>query len=264
MTEAVHAAGGRIFAQLWHVGRLSHSSLLNGQSPVSSSAIQAQGVNVFVAEADGKPGFAQASMPRALSVDEIHAIVADYRQAARNAMEAGFDGVELHAANGYLVNQFIDSNANDRTDEYAELTRFPLRVIDAVKAAVPPDFLVGIRMAVDERREDGMDETRATEILRTYTDHGTEHHDLPAFAATVARLRDCGAVTDTTDVGGRPARTRRSTRATASRPNSGENGWGSKCGLVREHQNVRTPGACRAISISSPTAEIPAPTTSTR
>ncbi|BDR08930.1 alkene reductase [Comamonas thiooxydans] len=151
VTDAVHAAGGRIFAQLWHVGRLSHTSLLNGQSPVSSSAIQAQGVNVFVADADGKPGFAQASMPRALSVDEIHAIVDDYRQAARNAMEAGFDGVELHAANGYLVNQFIDSNANNRTDEYGGVLENRLRFLGEVTRALVEGTgdagRVGIRLA---------------------------------------------------------------------------------------------------------------------
>ncbi|AQS42105.1 MAG: NADH:flavin oxidoreductase/NADH oxidase [Candidatus Tokpelaia hoelldobleri] len=152
VTDAVHAAGGRIFAQLWHVGRLSHISLLNGQSPVSSSPVQARGVNVFVAEgADGKPGFAQASEPRALSIAEIHAIVDDYRQAARNAMEAGFDGVELHAANGYLVNQFIDSQANSRTDEYGGSLENRLRFLDEVARALVEGTgdanRVGIRLA---------------------------------------------------------------------------------------------------------------------
>lgn len=110
VTDAVHAAGGRIFAQLWHVGRLSHTQLLGGQQPVSSSAIQAAGVNVFIAGEDGRtPGFVQASAPRALAVDEIREVVNQYRIAARNAIDAGFDGVELHGANGYLVNQFIDS-----------------------------------------------------------------------------------------------------------------------------------------------------------
>lgn len=136
VTQAVHKAGGRIFAQLWHVGRLSHTSLLDGRAPVSSSAIQAEGVNVFVAESNGTPGFVQASRPRALDVDEIHAIVDDYRQAARNAMAAGFDGVELHAANGYLVNQFIDSNANDRTDAYGGSLENRLRFLAEVTRAL--------------------------------------------------------------------------------------------------------------------------------
>ena len=151
VTGAVHAAGGRIFAQLWHVGRLSHASLLGGAAPVSSSALQAAGVNVFVLDADGKPSFVQASMPRALSTREIRAIVDDYRQAARNAMEAGFDGVELHAANGYLVNQFIDSNANDRTDEYGGTLQNRLRFLgDVARALVEGSgdaARVGIRLA---------------------------------------------------------------------------------------------------------------------
>lgn len=151
VTRAVHAAGGRIFAQLWHVGRLSHISLLDGRSPVSSSAIQAQGVNVFVAERDGTPGFVQASQPRALTVDEIHAIVDEYRQAARNAMAAGFDGVELHAANGYLVNQFIDSGANHRTDEYGgsldNRLRFLGEVAQALIEGTGSKDRVGVRLA---------------------------------------------------------------------------------------------------------------------
>lgn len=151
VTRAVHDAGGRIFAQLWHVGRLSHVSLLDGQSPVSSSAIQAQGVNVFVAEADGTPGFVQASQPRALTVDEIREIVDEYRQAARNAMAAGFDGVELHAANGYLVNQFIDSGANTRTDEYGgsldNRLRFLGEVAQALIDGTGSKDRVGIRLA---------------------------------------------------------------------------------------------------------------------
>ncbi len=150
VTDAVHAAGGTIFAQLWHVGRLSHASLLGGQAPVSSSAIQAEGVNVFV-DAGGQPGFVQASMPRALSVAEIGAIVDDYRQAARNAMAAGFDGVELHAANGYLVNQFIDSNANERSDAYGGTLEHRLRFLDEVARALVEGTgdrtRVGIRLA---------------------------------------------------------------------------------------------------------------------
>lgn len=151
VTSAVHAAGGRIFAQLWHVGRLSHVSLLDGQAPVSSSAIQAQGVNVFVSGQDGTPGFVQASQPRALTVEDIHGIVDEFRQAARNAMAAGFDGVELHAANGYLVNQFIDSGANDRTDEYGgpleNRLRFLREVAQALIEGTGSKDRVGIRLA---------------------------------------------------------------------------------------------------------------------
>lgn len=153
VTEAVHAAGGRIFAQLWHVGRLSHSSLLDGRQPVSSSPIQAVGVKVFIAGEgdDSQPGFIQASAPRALTLAEIGDIVEQYRTAARNAIEAGFDGVELHAANGYLVNQFIDSNANTRTDAYggslAKRLRFLGEVAQALIDGAGDAARVGIRLA---------------------------------------------------------------------------------------------------------------------
>lgn len=151
VTQAVHDAGGRIFAQLWHVGRLSHTSLLDGHAPVSSSAMQAEGVNVFVANSNGTPGFVQASKPRALTIEEIHTIVDEYRQAARNAMVAGFDGVELHAANGYLINQFIDSNANDRTDAYGgsleNRLRFLSEVTQALVDGTGDKSRVGIRLA---------------------------------------------------------------------------------------------------------------------
>lgn len=151
VTDAVHAAGGRIFAQLWHVGRLSHSSLLGGAAPVSSSAIQAEGVRVFIEGEGGLPGFAQASEPRALETQEIAGIVEQYAQAARNAMAAGFDGVELHGANGYLVNQFLDSFANTRSDQYGGSLDNRLRFLDevarALVAATGDASRVGIRLA---------------------------------------------------------------------------------------------------------------------
>lgn len=156
VTDAVHAKGGRIFAQLWHVGRVSHVALQpGGVQPVSSSALQAQGVKVFV-DPEGKGpeggvgGMVQHSMPRALREDEIPAIVAQYAQAARNALEAGFDGVELHAANGYLINQFIDSQANHRTDGYggtlSKRLRFLKEVTQAVIAVLGKER-VGVRLA---------------------------------------------------------------------------------------------------------------------
>ncbi|MGU7774362.1 alkene reductase [Burkholderia sp. MR1-5-21] len=152
VTDAVHAAGGRIVAQLWHVGRLSHTSLLGGEQPVSSSPIQAEGVKVFIAGEDGStPGFVQASAPRALTVDEIRDVVGQYRTAARHAIEAGFDGVELHGANGYLVNQFIDSNANTRTDAYGGSLENRLRFLGEVTQALIEGTgdasRVGIRLA---------------------------------------------------------------------------------------------------------------------
>jgi N-ethylmaleimide reductase len=145
ITAAVHAEGGRIVIQLWHVGRISHSSLLpGGVAPVSSTSKAAHG-KTYIAG-----GFAPVSAPRALTVDEIAAIVYDYRRAARNAMAAGFDGVEIHAANGYLIEQFLKDSANDRTDAYggsiANRTRFLMEVARAVTAEIGGDR-TGIRIS---------------------------------------------------------------------------------------------------------------------
>ena len=113
VTDAVHAAGGRIFLQLWHVGRISHPSLQpDGAPPVAPSAIAPTGQAMT---ADGMKPFVT---PRALETSEIAGIVEDYRHGARNAREAGFDGVELHGANGYLIDQFLRDGANRRTDRY--------------------------------------------------------------------------------------------------------------------------------------------------
>ena len=115
VTDAVHAAGGRIFMQLWHVGRVSHVDLQpEGQAPVAPSAITANTKTVLIK--DGAPKFVATSAPRALAIQEIPGIVEDYRHAARNAVAAGFDGVELHAANGYLIDLFLRSGSNHRDD----------------------------------------------------------------------------------------------------------------------------------------------------
>ncbi|GJM62733.1 alkene reductase [Persicobacter diffluens] len=155
-TEKVHQAGGLIFAQLWHVGRLSHTALQpNGAQPVSSSAITAEGVKVFIdPEGKGPEGgvgeMVQHSTPHALEIPEIKEIVKEYGQAARNAMLAGFDGIELHGANGYLINQFIDSEANNRKDEYGGSLENRLRFMKEVVAEVIGQIgadRVGIRLA---------------------------------------------------------------------------------------------------------------------
>lgn len=168
VTDAVHAAGGRIYAQLWHVGRVSHVALQpDGVAPVSSSALLADGVKVFVDPTGAGPEagvgeMIQHSMPRALREDEIPGIVADYAQAARNALEAGFDGVELHGANGYLINQFIDSQANQRTDGYGgslqNRLRFLREVVQAVVAVAGGDR-VGVRLAPLTTLQGAVDDT---------------------------------------------------------------------------------------------------------
>ncbi|MED6321108.1 MAG: alkene reductase, partial [Pseudomonadota bacterium] len=149
VTDKVHEAGGVMFAQLWHVGRVSHPSNTEGQQPISASAIQAKGVKVFVDEGDN-PGFVESVMPREMSIEDIKAVVEEYRVAARNAVDAGFDGIELHSANGYLLNQFIDSQSNTRTDEYGgsvqNRIRFLKEVVQAVSEEIGADK-VGVRLA---------------------------------------------------------------------------------------------------------------------
>lgn len=151
VTSAVHDAGGIIFAQLWHVGRVSHTSLQPEQeAPVAPSAIRADAVKVFIETGPGEGMLADPSEPRALQTQEVKQLVELYAQAARNALEAGFDGVELHCANGYLVNQFISEHSNQRTDEYGgNLTnrlRFLKEVVNAVSEVVGSDR-VGVRFA---------------------------------------------------------------------------------------------------------------------
>lgn len=152
VTAAVHAEGGALFAQLWHVGRLSHVSLQPGErAPVSSVAKVAAGVQAFGYREDGTPGQMPASTPRALSANELPGITADFVAAARNAIEAGFDGVEIHGANGYLFEQFINGGLNVRDDAYGgagigNRLRFVLETVDAVAAAVG-SHRTGIRLS---------------------------------------------------------------------------------------------------------------------
>lgn len=149
VTDAVHADGGVIFAQLWHVGRVSHHALQpDGQAPVAPSAIQATNAKAFIETAAGAGELVLPSMPRPLNVSEIKELVALYATAARNAIAAGFDGVEIHAANGYLVNQFISEHANQRDDEYGgsleNRLRFLSEIVQAVSEAIGAQRL-GVR-----------------------------------------------------------------------------------------------------------------------
>ncbi|NWE72380.1 alkene reductase [Pseudomonas gingeri] len=136
VTKAVHDAHGRIFLQLWHVGRMSHPDFHNGELPVAPSAVPFDGSIWKVDPATGIGAMVPSPTPRALAHDEIKAIVNDFRQAARNAIDAGFDGVEVHGANGYLIDQFLRTTSNVRTDEYGgsreNRLRFLKEVIDAI------------------------------------------------------------------------------------------------------------------------------------
>jgi 2,4-dienoyl-CoA reductase-like NADH-dependent reductase (Old Yellow Enzyme family) len=151
VTDAVHEEGGRIFAQLWHVGRNSHVSLQkDGVAPVSSVAVTANAMT-YGYDQDRQPALLSQSQPRALTTAEIPRVIADFTIAACNAMDAGFDGVELHGANGYLFEQFINGALNTRNDQYggpsiANRLRFTLETLESVCAAVG-SRRVGIRLA---------------------------------------------------------------------------------------------------------------------
>jgi N-ethylmaleimide reductase len=130
VTQAVHQAGGRIFVQLWHMGRLVHPSFLDGAQPVSSSATTAPGkAHTY----DGKQPYVEA---RPLELHEIPRLLHDYRRAARNAKTAGFDGVQIHGANGYLIDEFLRDNANFRTDRYGGSPENRIRLMREVVEAV--------------------------------------------------------------------------------------------------------------------------------
>ncbi len=143
-THAVHTQGGKIVLQLWHMGRLSHPDFLEGDLPVSASAIAADG---FARSLEGNVPYVT---PRPLTKDEIKRTVQDYAMAAQRAMRAGFDGVEIHGANGYLIDQFLRDGSNTRTDEYGgsinNRVRFLLEVTEAVTDAVGSDH-TGLRLS---------------------------------------------------------------------------------------------------------------------
>lgn len=149
VSDAVHQNNGVIFLQLWHVGRVSHPSLQpNGQLPVAPTAMPVPG-KTFIVDEKGDGVWADIPEPQALTQDGIDAIIRDYVVAARNAIEAGMDGVEIHAGNGYLLDQFINSNSNHRTDAYGgsseNRARLLLEVTDAVTAEIGAS-LVGVRL----------------------------------------------------------------------------------------------------------------------
>jgi N-ethylmaleimide reductase len=172
VTGAVHKKGGRIFLQLWHVGRVSHPSLQpNGEKPVAPSPIAPQG-ETFTAD-----GMAPFETPRALGTEELPYIAAQYAQAAEHAMEAGFDGVEIHAANGYLIDQFLRDGTNERSDHYGgsleNRLRFLKEVVESVLGVVDAGK-VGVRLSPENTFNDISDsDPQATfgavaEMLRAY------------------------------------------------------------------------------------------------
>lgn len=145
VVDAVHAKGGRIFLQLWHCGRASHSAFHNGELPVAPSALKIENDHIHTPE--GKKDY---EVPRALETAEMPGIVADYAAAAARAKPAGFDGVEIHGANGYLLDQFLQSKTNQRTDDYGGSIENRYRLLSEVVAAVSevwPSNRVGVRIS---------------------------------------------------------------------------------------------------------------------
>src|SRR6266702_3347564 len=141
VTKGVHEEGGKIFIQIWHVGRISHVSLQeNGTAPVSSVGVPAKGYTCFAYDEAGQPGAVPVSTPRAMTKEDIARVTSDFVTAAKNSMEAGFDGIEIHGANGYIFEQFISASCNTRTDDYGGSTmnrlRFVLDAVDAMSEAI--------------------------------------------------------------------------------------------------------------------------------
>lgn len=131
VTQKVQAKGGKIFIQLWHVGRMSHPYFHDGELPVAPSAINPESKS-YTPE-----GFKDTVTPKAMTIEEIQNTISDFAKAAKNAVEAGFDGVEIHSSNGYLFHQFFNNASNQRTDQYGGSTenkaRFLFEVLEAVK-----------------------------------------------------------------------------------------------------------------------------------
>lgn len=151
VTAAVHEAGGKIFNQIWHVGRVSHPIFQQGNAPIAPSAIAPVGTKVWIVdEAHPEGQMVDCPEPRAMVQADIDRVVADFAQAGVNAVAAGFDGIEIHGGNGYLIDQFLRTNSNHRTDVYGgsqeNRIRFLLEIVQAVSAKIGANK-VGVRLA---------------------------------------------------------------------------------------------------------------------
>ncbi|MGI4833094.1 MAG: alkene reductase [Janthinobacterium lividum] len=175
VTNGVHAQGGKIFVQLWHVGRMSHPDLLGGNLPLAPSAINPH-AQVYTPE-----GFKETVTPQAMTTAQIKQTIADFAQAAKNALEAGFDGMEVHSSNGYLFHQFFNGTSNHRTDEYGgsieNRARLLFDVLDAIKAAGVDMGKVGARLNPSLEGLFGM---------------ALDAETIPTFDYIVRRLNDYG------------------------------------------------------------------------
>ncbi|MCS5478121.1 alkene reductase [Corynebacterium sp. YIM 101645] len=189
VTGAVHGQGGKIFAQLWHVGRQSHSSVQpDGLPPFAPSPVRIEGYQYY-----RKPDRLPYETPRQLSREGIRKVIEQYAQAAARAVDAGFDGVEIHAANGYLIDQFLNSGSNQRWDEYggspANRARFLHELLDAVGTRVPPS-LVGVRLSPSSTWMDAFDEDKTalhSHVVASLNRHGLAYLHLvePEIAGSI-------------------------------------------------------------------------------
>ncbi|ELM6646781.1 TPA: N-ethylmaleimide reductase [Vibrio vulnificus] len=150
VTQAVKSQGAAMFCQLWHVGRVSHPVFQKGAQPIAPSALAPVETKVWLADEQGNGNMVDCVEPRAMTQDDIDRVVSDFAYAAKRAIEAGFDGVEIHGGNGYLIDQFLRTNSNHRKDQYGgsreNRIRFLLQVVDAVSQAIGADK-VGVRLA---------------------------------------------------------------------------------------------------------------------
>ena len=172
VTDEVHARGGRVILQLWHMGRLVHPDFLGGAQPVSSSATKAPG---YAHTAEGKKDYVEA---RALETSEIPRVIADYVHAAKNAVAAGFDGVQIHGANGYLIDQFLRDNSNFRTDQYGGSIENRIRLLREVTQAVADAV--------------GADRTSVRLSPNGETQGADDSNPVALFTAAAAALQDIG------------------------------------------------------------------------
>ena len=150
ITKAAHSQGAAMFCQLWHVGRVSHPTFQKGELPIAPSALAPVETKVWISDEQGNGNMVDCIQPRAMTHEDINRVIQDFAYSAKRAVEAGFDGVEIHGGNGYLIDQFLRTNSNHRTDKYGDSRenrlRFLLEVVDAVSKEIGADK-VGVRLA---------------------------------------------------------------------------------------------------------------------
>lgn len=150
ITKAAHSQGAAMFCQLWHVGRVSHPTFQKDELPIAPSALAPVETKVWISDEQGNGNMVDCIQPRAMTHDDINRVIQDFAYSAKRAVEAGFDGVEIHGGNGYLIDQFLRTNSNHRTDKYGDSRenrlRFLLEVVDAISKEIGADK-VGVRLA---------------------------------------------------------------------------------------------------------------------